>query len=444
MKARSAAPILLSEAVLSATRRVGVAVAAGTLVVACSRADAPSPYQFEAQARAVVTPDERNFRDPRLSVDTATGSGGVVYLLAVAGRAEPLRLVLLTSDDAGDAFGHVAAVSAANSEVSSHGENSPQLLAFNQDAMYAAWEQTVSEREDLVLAASQDFGDSFLPPTRITDKEPSARTYSGYVSIARAPDGSVYATWLDWRDQAANMDAASVYLARSSDQGRTFGLNVRVAAGVCPCCRPAVVVGEKGEVAVIYRNVYPGSIRDMASKVSYDQGNTFQGPFRVAEDGWKIEGCPDSGAATARIGARIFAAWLTDAAPDRSGIRFAWSDDGGRTFSPALLASQDVLDANHPSLAVTPEGRLLLVFSGRDRQGQSGSWSRLRPYIVEVDADGRLSRPLQIPVADDAPSSVRPVVAAGSLGRLFVAWTERGDAGPRVMLIRGRRLAMNQ
>ncbi|MBK9519619.1 MAG: hypothetical protein IPO09_20290 [Anaeromyxobacter sp.] len=163
---------------------------------------------------------------------------------------------------------------------------------------------------------------------------------------------------------------------------------------VCPCCRPSVVLGPKGEVIVIWRKVFPDGARDMASSVSADGGRSCQGPFRMAVDGWRIAGCPDAG----------------------------------------------VRDANHPSMAVTPEGRLLLVFEGRPA-APDGGWGRLRPWLVEVDGSGRPSAPLPIPVPAASPPSVRPVVAVGTVGRMFVAWTERTPAGTSVVLTRARRQA---
>jgi hypothetical protein len=287
----------------------------------------------------------------------------------------------------------------------------------------------------VLFARSEGFGGQLEKPTRVTDTDPRAAVYSGYPSVAGSPDGSIYAAWLDWRDSGGG-DTASVYLARSTDGGQTFGRNVKVASGVCPCCRPAVTALADDGV-MVGRNVYPGSVRDMAAAVSTDLGRSFQGPFRVAVDGWRIDGCPDSGATVARVQSRIFVAWLTEGSPNHAGIRLAWSDDGGRTFAPPVLASGDVRDANYPAMAVTPEGRALLVFEGRERR--PGEWARQRPFLVEVQRDGRCSRPLAVPVGEEAPSSVRPVVAAGALGRIFLAWTERWPGGTRVALIRARR-----
>jgi hypothetical protein len=187
---------------------------------------------------------------------------------------------------------------------------------------------------------------------------------------------------------------------------------------------------------VFWRKVYPGSIRDITVATSSDGAGSFGEPVRVAADDWVLEGCPDSGPATARSGNRVYVAWLTEAAADRSGIRLTWSDDAGRTWAPAVLASQKILDANYPSLSVADDGTAVLVFQGRDPQRQAG-WSPYAAYAVVVGADGNLSPPMS--VADAASSVTRPTVVAAKGGRLYMAWTGSREGGQTVFLLRGRR-----
>src|SRR5438132_630544 len=84
-------------------------------------------------------------------------------------------------------------------------------------------------------------------------------------------------------------------LTVSNDGGATFGKNVQVAAGACHCSRPALAFGTEGEVFVAWRTVLLGNIRDVAVAASYDQGETFGPQVRVAQDNWRIDGCPRSG-----------------------------------------------------------------------------------------------------------------------------------------------------
>src|SRR5262245_44478060 len=144
----------------------------------------------------------------------------------------------------------------------------------------------------------------------------------------------------------------------------------------------------------------------------------FAPPVRVSEDNWKINGCPESGPVTISIGHRVYVGWMTETDQQHAGIRLSWTDDEGKNFAPALAASDGVLDANHPSLFAAPDGRGVLVFQGRDTQNDGG-WTALQPYLVEIDENGRLSKP-QAVTANQGSASY-PVVAAGGAGRVFVA-----------------------
>ena len=125
---------------------------------------------------------------------------------------------------------------------------------------------------------------------------------------------------------------ASIF-ARSTDRGATFGKNIRVASNVCPCCRPTLAFGAKGEVYVSWRTVYDEDIRDMVVATSTDHGETFNQPVRVAFDNWKISGCPHSGPSMTVKGNRLYITWYSEGDSTNAGIRLAWSDDSGKTFA---------------------------------------------------------------------------------------------------------------
>jgi hypothetical protein len=391
----------------------------------------PAALQFEPQPRSLGAltgiPITRN---PRFFFDGVTS--GQVHLLTVIDEGDRSGIALVDSTDSGDTFGKPVWVTAPDKSLRSHGENSPQLLG-TPDLLYAAWNQD----GDIRLARSVDWGESFEKPVRISHKPEKA--FSGYVSIGIAPNGDVYAIWLDTRDSSApgKDDVYSLYVARSSDHGASFGKNVKVADHVCECCRPNISFGPSGEVLAFWRHIYPGSIRDITVAVSRDNGETF-GPYtRIAEDNWKLEGCPDSGVALAATATRVYAAWLTEASPALSGVRFTWSDDAGKTWAPAVLASQKILDANYPALSAASDGRVELAFQGRDPDKNKG-WAASSAFVVEIAPDGSLSVPVEVPGISSAVS--RPTVFAASNGRVFIAWTSSQNEQSSVYLSRARHL----
>jgi hypothetical protein len=399
----------------------------------------PVKYRFEAEPKIALSAEGMSVRDPKLYLRTSN-----LYALAVFKTAGGnSQLGLATSKDLGDTFEPPVMISEASASVSSHGENSP-TLSFNGTEFYALWEQSRPDGgSDLMFARSLRFGRSFEKPIRVTDKTtPSSNGFS-YMSVA--PNGDIYAVWLDGRERNAGEHGGShgsshgtsgVYLAKSTDRGASFGRNIRVAPNVCPCCRPTIAFGSTGKVFVAWRTVYDGDIRDMVVSTSSDGGATFSQPVRVAVDNWKINGCPHSGPSMSAKGDRLYITWFSEGDSSNSGIRLSWSDDSGKTFSQPVIASTGVVDANHPMLSLSEDGRLMIVFQARDA-AEKDSWGSLRACVVEVSDSGAVSQPITIP--GNRKSISYPAIVAGTVGRVFVAWTEGTEKGPAVFLSRGRR-----
>lgn len=391
-------------------------------------------YRFEAQPRPAFGGGAlKETGDPRLAMHASR----LLYTLATYTTEGKKRLGLFCSHDGGDHFDPPVPVSEPGATVKGHGESSPSM-AFHRGAVFALWEQEREDKagSDLLFSRSLMMGRAFDRPVRVTDKAtPSSNSFS---TLAVAPNGDLYAAWLDGRDrQGGRGGTTSAYLARSTDRGATWSKNVRVGTEVCPCCRPSIGFGSQGEVFVSWRHVFAGDIRDMVVATSKDSGATWGEPVRVAVDGWKIEGCPHTGAAMALRGSRVFITWYSEGTGANPGVRLAWSDDGCRTFSKPQIVSGTVVDPNHPVLSVSDDGRVVLAFQGRDPVKQEG-WGPLGTYVVDISEGGTTSRPQLVPGSAKAASY--PTVLPASLGRLFVAWTEHHGDSSRVMLARARRV----
>jgi hypothetical protein len=389
-----------------------------------------SAYQFEPEARKVVAQAGiKSSRDPKLALDAS----GTLYLLSVAGEdGDRPQLNLLMSHDGGDTFMGPVPVSERGVEINSHGENSPSLVVRPTE-IYVLFEQTTEGRTELMFARSITFGHSFEKPVRVTDKV--TPSFNGFSSMSAAPNGDVYAIWLDGRDQNPQpANTFSIYLAKSTDRGATFSKNVRVTTAVCPCCRPAVAFGSHGEVHVAWRKVFDGDIRDMVVSTSTDNGASFPQETRVAVDSWKLTGCPHTGPAIIHSGERLYVAWYTEGADEKPALKLSSSVDDGKTFSQPIVASQNLLDPNHPAISTASDGRVSLAFQGRDPNQQAG-WSPVRAYVVEITSAGEASTPQ--PVSDAKSAISYPVIIAGTAGRVFVSWTE--SAENNIWLVRGRR-----
>jgi hypothetical protein len=173
----------------------------------------------------------------------------------------------------------------------------------------------------------------------------------------------------------------------------------------------------------------------MVVSTSRDDGKTFATETRVAEDGWRLRGCPHSGPSIIQSGNRLYIAWLTEGHEQRPRIQLAWSDDQGSHFHAPITASSDSLDPNHPALATSEDDRTLLVFQGRAKKAD-GSWSPSTVFVEEVNSD-KVSAPNAVATTGGAVSY--PHVAVGTGGRSYVVWTQRTDQANAALLLRGRR-----
>jgi hypothetical protein len=114
-----------------------------------------------------------------------------------------------------------------------------------------------------------------------------------------------------------------------------------------------------------------------------DGGQTFPQQTRVAEDGWEINGCPESGATISVDTKRILIAWMTAGKDAKARVQLASSDDGALHFQAPLSASQDIRDPNHPVFAESQSGKLLLSFQGRSASA-NGQWNPTAVFVTEI------------------------------------------------------------
>jgi hypothetical protein len=381
---------------------------------------ASPPGMFETHPRIVA-----EGRDPVLAVRAS----GALSLLKV----DKGDLWVQTSFDGGDGFEHGVRVNDIAGEVSSHAESSPQMQVRTRSEFYCLWQTRRGQSDGSVLrfARSMNWGESF---TKAIDLDTSSSSQS-FFTMNVSPNGTIYAAWLDGRDRGKGRAGTSaVYLARSVNRGLSFEKPVRVALDVCPCCRPNIAFTGDRAVFVTWRGVLDGNVRDIFVASSNDEGATWSAPVRVAEDNWKLNGCPHSGASMASIGKRLFIAWHA-VREKQTALSIAHSDDGAKTFSRRIPISDGVLDPNHPFFNSIGD-RLALVFQGRPA-GRAQGWAPLSVYYREVDADARLSA-LQT-VGHAGGSASYPVFAFEEPDRLFIAWTEPSKEAKAVVLSRGRR-----
>lgn len=265
----------------------------------------------------------------------------------------------------------------------------PPTVKVDADGIvYVGWtkriENPAASANDLLLSVSRDGGKTFEAPVKVNDDTlPAAH---GMHSLEVDKSGRVYFAWLDERylkkDQemppmemnkpGANSNEMQhshsepnreVYFAVSTDHGKSFAANKKIAENVCPCCKTSIATGPDGRLYVSWRQVLDDNFRHIAVVSSIDGGNIFTTPVIVSDDRWQLVACPVSGAPMAvdpENNLKIF--WYTAGAAGAPGIYEAESKDGGKTFSPRILVS-DQGGAGTPVVMQNTAGKLRLAFA---------------------------------------------------------------------------------
>lgn len=242
----------------------------------------------------------------------------------------------------------------------------PTVKTSADGTVYVGWTKRVETADgmanDLYLSVSRDGGKIFDAPVKVNDDNLAADR--GMHSLEIDKKGRIFFAWLDERylkasapvqtapannSGAATHDHAEanreVYVAVSSDGGKTFAANKKIAANACPCCKTSMTTAPDGRLYIGWRQVLDGDFRHIAVSSSVDGGDSFAPPSIVADDQWQIAACPVSGAGLAvDSNNRLKIVWFTAGKAGMPGLYAAESNDGGRTFAPRRLVSDNITD----------------------------------------------------------------------------------------------------
>lgn len=358
--------------------------------------------------------------NPTTAVDSETGAALVTWvetqngepnvLLSRISRDGSVALPIRVNDVPGDAAAHFQAPA--------------QVATAPNGEVYVLWTNNQHHEgkrfptSDLRFARSSDGGRTFEPTITVNDDAGGPPTSHTFHNLLVAPDGTLYASWLDSRNggQAATAAAEGIALgegesaevpvsvgepptgpdlriAVSRDGGRTFLSSFVVDQNTCPCCRTAMAISPDGEFYVGWRKVYEGNIRDVVIARSDDGGETFGSPMRVHEDGWVFPGCPHAGPALdVDAEGSVHVAWYTGKL-GAAGLFYARSQSRGESFSePTPLATADVVAPSLSSLVAEDGGTLWMTWE--DRRGGApelhtvrttldGVNERMRPEVIQ-------------------------------------------------------------
>jgi BNR repeat-like domain len=302
---------------------VGLMLAAGSTALA-------QAHQHSATAAAAA--------DGQYNPYIASDNRGGFYLVYVE-RAKGASNVMLRHSSDGVNFSAPVRVNNLDGDATVRNENPPKVAAAAQGRVYVCW---ASERGkwkgDIRFARSTDGGKTFSPAITVNSDGANEPAGHAFQSLAVDSKGGVFIAWIDERDKRKEDRGAEIWLAASSDHGKTFSRDRRILTDVCECCRTNLQIDAAGNLYLSYR-VVPRSgpmYRDIIIARSVDGGKTFAQAV-VSEDKWEVNGCPVAGPSFSfdKHGA-ITVIWFMGAA-ERPGLYYATSTDNGKTFSTRRL-----------------------------------------------------------------------------------------------------------
>jgi len=381
---------------------VGLAlVALAGAAVAQHHGDAMKAFSADAKEAFTVTP--------------AFAPDGTLWI--ARGTAD--RVLVAKSADLGKTFSEAVPVTADPINIDWGPDSRPQLAIDKAGRIVVTYAIFQDKRFNgrVYATRSTDGGASFAPPVPITPDSTSQR----FQTVGLDPDGRVFAAWLDKRNAAATIAAGKPYpgaalaYAWSDDRG-SFSDTRLAFDNTCECCRLGLAFAGPGRPALIFRNIFEGSVRDHAV-VTFENPTT-PGPLRrVSVDDWKLEACPHQGPSLAIApDGSYHAAWFTDGAR-RQGLFYARADNAQSSFSEPLALSSPERQPARPYVLATGDA-VHLVWTEFDGDKTQVRW--------QVSHDGGRSWTKPATIADTADASDHPLLVARG-AHAYLSWLTKRE-----------------
>lgn len=243
-------------------------------------------------------------------------------------------------------------------------------------------------------------------------------TEHGFVTMLPNNDGTFLLAWLDGRntgggdhDSPENGGAMTVRSAILNMQG-TVSEEHELDHRVCDCCQTTGVITQDGPM-IIYRDRSVDEIRDMAFVTKTD--STWSQPKLVANDHWKIEGCPVNGPRAVSSGTMTAVAWFT-ASNGNSQVKVAFKS--GENFDQPIVIDQSA-PIGRVDISLLDESTVIVSWM------DSGSVPAIK--YRTVTKEGSLSSAFLVStISSDRGSGFPQMEVMGK--DVFFAWTEMGES----------------
>ena len=308
---------------------------------------------------------------------------GVVHLIYLKGDPKACDVFYVRQEPGAEGFSKPIQVnSQAGSAIGVGTIRGAQLALGRNGRVHVAWNGSKSvegakhKGVPMWYARLNDAGTAF-------ESERDLMTFTDWLdgggSVAADDAGNVYVMWhASPPDNTAGEGGRAVFLAKSADDGKTFGREQQAspkATGACGCCGMRAFADRQGNVFALYRAASEKVNRDEVLVVSRDHGKS----FAIANaHPWNVPTCPMSSASLSETKAGTVAAWET-----AGQVYFTTADPKSlkvrEPVSPPGTAKR-----KHPVAIANAQGEVLMAWT------EGTGWQRGGAVAWQVfDANGK-------------------------------------------------------
>ena len=330
-------------------------------------------FHLRAETSSAAIPQITLLRTPHggIQPQTELDRDGVLHMIYFKGDASAGDIEYVQRQPGTQDFSRPIRVnSEPRSAVAIGTVRGPQIAIGRNGRAYAIWFGSraqsggAADTMPVLFSRLNDSRTAFEPQR---DLMQYARGGDGGLSVAADARGDVYVVWHAMGAEPGE-DRRRVYLARSTDDGKTFAREVPISPatlGACGCCGMRAFADGRGTLYVLYRAAAESIHRDMTLLTSTDDGSTFRAA-RV--DAWELNACPMSTAYLSEGGSLVLAAW------EKAGQVYFEEIERDALKVPAILAApSESANRKHPAVAANANGLVLLVWTEGTGWSKGGS-----------------------------------------------------------------------
>lgn len=300
---------------------------------------------------------------PQAAVDR----NGGVHVVYFRGEAAHGNAFYMRSAD-GISFSDPLPVdSTPNTVIATGTVRGAQIAVGRNGRVHVAWNgaQPIAPRQTpMFYARLNDAGTAFEPQQNVMQHTDNI---DGGGAVAADRTGHVYVFWHANERGGQHEGERRVWVARSSDAGRTFERERAVfgeSTGACGCCGLGAFVDDDDSVFVLFRSAFEVVHRDMYLLASYDHAQSFTGR---KIDEWNVGACVMSTQAFAEGSSGMYTAWEA-----QEQVYMGRIDSTGH-IAHVIAAPGNGQARKHPALAVDAAGRVLFAWTEGTGWAKGGS-----------------------------------------------------------------------